>query len=219
MLAVPLRLRDIPMGVLAAINSTSHALRDEHVTYLSILGSFASGALEMARLAEEGRYSLIASERERIAAKMHDGIAQSLFGVSLGLESCKKLAIRDPGAVGGRLEELQAQLSASMSELRRYIYDLRPAKLRELGLPDAIRCWIKEITPSSGLRATAPPKVLVLTSYDDDAEILGALDAGASDYLMEDVSPAVLVEAIRTMADGTAALDAGVASRAFGLLD
>lgn len=154
MLAVPLRLHDVPIGVLAAINSTSHDLRDEHIAYLSILGSFASGALEMARLAEEGRYSLIASERERIAAEMHDGIAQSLFGVSLGLESCKKLAVRDPGAVVGRLEELQGQLAASMSELRRYIYDLRPAKLRELGLPDAIRCWIKEITTSSGLRAT-----------------------------------------------------------------
>lgn len=154
MLAVPLRLRDAPMGVLAAINSTNHGLRDEHIAYLSILGSFASGALEMARLAEEARYSLIASERERIAAEMHDGIAQSLFGVSLGLESCKKLAVRDPAAIVGRLEDLQAQLASSMSELRRYIYDLRPAKLRELGLTDAIRCWIKEIVPASGLRTT-----------------------------------------------------------------
>lgn len=154
MLAIPLRVRDTPMGVLAAINSTSHSLRDDHIAYLSVLGSFATGALETARLAEEGRYSLIASERERIAAEMHDGIAQSLFGVSLGLESCKKLAVRDPAAVVTRLDDLQAQLAASMSELRRYIYDLRPAKLRDLGLPDAIRCWIKEITPASGPRAS-----------------------------------------------------------------
>lgn len=61
--------------------------------------------------------------------------------------------------------------------------------------------------------AENPPRVLVLTSYDDDAEIFGALDAGASGYLMKDVSPSALVEAIRTMAEGTTVLDAGVAKR------
>lgn len=66
-----------------------------------------------------------------------------------------------------------------------------------------------------GLLTTGPnaPRVLVLTSYDDDAEIFGALDAGASGYLMKDVSPSALVEAIRTVADGTTVLDAGVARR------
>ncbi len=151
MLAVPMRVRDAVLGVLAVVNSEGHGFRDEHIAYLSVLGSFAAGVLESARLADESRYSLIASERERIAAEMHDGIAQSLFGISLGIESCKKLALRDPAAVVARLEELEAQLLASMSELRRYIYDLRPVRLRELGVVEAIRCWLKELTPSESV--------------------------------------------------------------------
>lgn len=57
------------------------------------------------------------------------------------------------------------------------------------------------------------PRIVVLTSYDDDAEVFGALDAGAFGYLMKDVSPSALVEAVRTVADGTMVFDSGIARR------
>ncbi len=63
------------------------------------------------------------------------------------------------------------------------------------------------------LESHDPPRVLVLTSYDDDDEVFGALDVGASGYLMKDVSPSALIEAVRTVAEGTTVLDAGVARR------
>ena len=45
-------------------------------------------------------------------------------------------------------------------------------------------------------------RVLVLTSYSDDALIQEALNAGAIGYLMKDISGAQLAEAIRRAADG-----------------
>jgi signal transduction histidine kinase len=150
-LAVPVRVKDRHLGVLCAINSVKHRLREEQTAFLSILGAFAASSLENARLAEDSRYSLLASERERIAREMHDGIAQSLFSISLGIEVCKKQVYRDPGSVAGRLDELQGLLEGSMGELRRYIYDLRPAKLQELGLAGAIDYWLKEITSKEKL--------------------------------------------------------------------
>jgi DNA-binding NarL/FixJ family response regulator len=57
------------------------------------------------------------------------------------------------------------------------------------------------------------PRVLVLTNYDTDADILGAIEAGASGYLLKDAPPAELVEAIRAAAGGEPAFAPGVSSR------
>ena len=57
------------------------------------------------------------------------------------------------------------------------------------------------------------PRVLVLTNYDTDADILGAIEAGASGYLLKDAPPGELVAAVRTAAAGEAALAPAVSSR------
>ena len=57
------------------------------------------------------------------------------------------------------------------------------------------------------------PRVLVLTNYDTDADILGAIEAGASGYLLKDAPPAELVAAVRAAAAGESALAPAIASR------
>ena len=66
LLAVPVRVQDQPLGILIAINAVNHGLLPEHTAFLSILGAFAAVSIANARLAEEGRYAMLASERERI---------------------------------------------------------------------------------------------------------------------------------------------------------
>jgi len=154
LLAVPVRTGTEPLGVLVAINATDHSLRPEHTAFLSILGAFAAASISNARLAEESRYALLSGERERIAREMHDGIAQSLFSISLGLEVCKKLVLRDPTAAMRRLEELQDELGGSMLELRRLVYDLRPVRLKEAGLVGALRAWVSDVTSSREMEGT-----------------------------------------------------------------
>ena len=58
-----------------------------------------------------------------------------------------------------------------------------------------------------------PPAVLVLTNYDTDGDILGAVEAGASGYLLKDAPPDELIAAIRAAAAGETALAPAVASR------
>ncbi|MEU2116066.1 response regulator transcription factor [Streptomyces sp. NPDC016459] len=63
---------------------------------------------------------------------------------------------------------------------------------------------------------TAAPggvKVLVLTTYDTDADILAAVEAGASGYLLKDAPPEELAAAVRTAAAGQSALAPAVAHR------
>jgi DNA-binding NarL/FixJ family response regulator len=57
------------------------------------------------------------------------------------------------------------------------------------------------------------PRVLILTTYDSDADILAAVEAGATGYLLKDAPPAELVAAIRTAADGKSALAPAIALR------
>ncbi len=56
-------------------------------------------------------------------------------------------------------------------------------------------------------------KVLILTSYDGDDEVFGALAAGASSYLMKDVTPVALIQTIRGVAEGRTILDSSIAPR------
>ena len=64
------------------------------------------------------------------------------------------------------------------------------------------------------VRAQLPhTRFLVLTTYDTDEYIVPALSAGAQGYLLKDTSPDELVRAIHSIAQGGAALEAGVAAR------
>jgi DNA-binding NarL/FixJ family response regulator len=55
-------------------------------------------------------------------------------------------------------------------------------------------------------------KVLVLTTYDTDSDVLPAIEAGAAGYLLKDASPADLQRAIRTAHEGGTVLAPSVAS-------
>ncbi|MGW6619067.1 response regulator [Streptomyces erythrochromogenes] len=57
------------------------------------------------------------------------------------------------------------------------------------------------------------PRVLVLTTYDTDADILAAVEAGASGYLLKDAPPEELAAAVRPAAAGQSALAPAVALR------
>jgi DNA-binding NarL/FixJ family response regulator len=56
------------------------------------------------------------------------------------------------------------------------------------------------------LTSAAPPKVLILTTFDHDQYVYGALRAGASGFLLKSAPPRELAGAIRTVAAGEAML-------------
>jgi DNA-binding NarL/FixJ family response regulator len=62
-------------------------------------------------------------------------------------------------------------------------------------------------------RRGIPARVLVLTTYDTDADVLPAIEAGATGYLLKDAPPAELVRGVRSAARGEAVLAPSVAAR------
>ncbi|HET6625337.1 MAG TPA: response regulator transcription factor [Nocardioidaceae bacterium] len=59
----------------------------------------------------------------------------------------------------------------------------------------------------------SPPRVLVLTTYETEADILAAIEAGATGYLLKDASPDELADAVRSAAAGQTALAPAIANR------
>ena len=57
-----------------------------------------------------------------------------------------------------------------------------------------------------------PPRGLVLTTYDTEADILAAIDAGAAGYLLKDAPPDELFRAVRGTARGETVLAPAVAA-------
>lgn len=86
--------------------------------------------------------------------------------------------------------------------------------------PDLVLMDLQFGTVQTGADATRrirafdhPPAVLVLTNYDTDRDILGAVEAGASGYLLKDSPPDELIAAIRAAASGETALAPAIAGR------
>ena len=57
------------------------------------------------------------------------------------------------------------------------------------------------------------PKVIMLTTFDDDALVQEAIEAGVHGFLLKDAEPDVLADAVRTVARGESVLSSGVTGR------
>lgn len=86
---------------------------------------------------------------------------------------------------------------------------------RELS-PDVVLMDIR-MPVLDGLAATrllhgdpAPPRVIVLTTFDADDHVVGALAAGADGFLLKDTPPGEIVAAIRKVAEGDPMLSPSV---------
>ncbi|MCP3423988.1 response regulator [Nocardioides pinisoli] len=96
------------------------------------------------------------------------------------------------------------------SALARFEAEHPDVVLMDLSLGDAERGGAET---TAALRATAdPPEVLVLTTYDTEADVLRALDAGARGYLLKDAPPDELFAGIRATARGETVLAPSVAA-------
>jgi DNA-binding NarL/FixJ family response regulator len=90
---------------------------------------------------------------------------------------------------------------------------LRPdVVLMDLRMPrtDGVTA-IKELA-----RRGVPSRVLVLTTYDTDSDVLPAIEAGATGYLLKDAPRDELFRAVEAAARGQAVLSPAVATRLMG---
>src|SRR5262249_35435160 len=122
---------------------------------------------------------------ERITLVLVDDHAVVRRGLRAFLELQEDLEIVGEAAEGAAAVELAGRL--------------RPRVV----LMDLVMPGTDGIAALRRLREAAPEsRVLVLTSYADDAQVFAALDAGAAGYLVKDTEPDALAAAIREVSAG-----------------
>ncbi|PYI68139.1 DNA-binding response regulator [Arthrobacter livingstonensis] len=97
-------------------------------------------------------------------------------------------------------------------------------RLQALGEPlDVVLMDLQMGAGMDGVTATraikgmpSAPPVLILTTYDTDADILAAVEAGASGYMLKDAPPEQIRAAVQQAAAGQTALAPEVAARLLG---
>lgn len=103
--------------------------------------------------------------------------------------------------------------AADGAEAVRVAEALRPdVVLMDLRMPgmDGVSATRELVRRGSGVR------VLVLTTYDTDSDVLPAIEAGATGYLLKDAPRDELLRAVRAAARGEAVLAPTVAARLMG---
>ena len=108
------------------------------------------------------------------------------------------------GEAGNGAEALARVADAGSGGVDVVLMDLR---MPQMGGVEAI----KELR-----RTASSVRVLVLTTFDTDRDVLPAIEAGATGYLLKDTGRDELVRAIRTAARGEAVLSPSVATRLLG---
>ncbi|MGY0231574.1 response regulator [Longispora urticae] len=100
-------------------------------------------------------------------------------------------------------------------EAVRLAAELRPdVVLMDLRMPGG-----DGVTAIRALKAAgSTSRVLVLTTFDTDTDVLPAIEAGATGYLLKDTPREELFRAVRSAARGEAALSPAVAGRLMGQL-
>lgn len=88
-------------------------------------------------------------ERLRISLQMHDGPAQSMSNLVLRAEICQRLLDRDIEMARAELGALKGAINTTLQDTRRFIFDLRPMILDDLGLVPTLRRYVQQIGEKS----------------------------------------------------------------------
>ncbi|QGV78400.1 sensor histidine kinase [Streptomyces ficellus] len=104
-----------------------------------------------AQLLVQAREAGVADERRRLAAEIHDTIAQGLTGIIAQLQAVT--ATQDPDAARRHLDRATALARHSLGEARRSVHDLGPAALEHGSLPDALHKTVTTWSERTGVAA------------------------------------------------------------------
>ncbi|MBL8056023.1 MAG: GAF domain-containing sensor histidine kinase [Anaerolineales bacterium] len=122
-------------------------------------------AYQLTAALRQSRERIVAAreeERRRLRRDLHDGLGPTLASQALKLDAALDLLEPEPAKAAAYLREVKAQTQATVADIRRLVYELRPAALDELGLASALREHARQMTgPAGGLRVTvAAPEAL-----------------------------------------------------------
>ena len=99
------------------------------------------------------QFRAVLAERNRIAREIHDNLAQDILGISVQLELVARLMPAASEAAKGPLDRARILVRNSMTEARRYVWDLRSQELHKKDLPAALRDTSRRLTAENNVES------------------------------------------------------------------
>ncbi|MDX3582631.1 sensor histidine kinase [Streptomyces europaeiscabiei] len=126
-------------------------VKERAETITALEKALAENAALHTQLVIQAREAGVADERHRLAAEIHDTIAQGLAGIITQLQVVASAA--DPDVAREHLGRAQALARQSLGEARRSVHNLSPAALEHDTLPVALRKTVAEWSERTGVSA------------------------------------------------------------------
>ena len=125
--AVPIRSSSTVLGVMVAGSDDPTANADRALVLCQALAAQLALGIQNANLRRQQLVVAADEERARIAHEIHDGVAQTMYALNLGIENCARLAQRGEHSwLNESLRNLVPLSRQTLLEIRHYIYDLTP---------------------------------------------------------------------------------------------
>lgn len=140
----PIVHQGVPLGDLLVAGRSGRGLDARERSLVDELVRHAAPAMLAARLTDdlqESRQRLVTAredDRRRLRRDLHDGLGPTLAGVALGIDVAIGRLDVDPVEARALLKEVKEETNATVDEVRRIAYALRPPALDELGLAGAV---------------------------------------------------------------------------------
>ncbi|WP_423408205.1 histidine kinase [Heyndrickxia sp. MSNUG] len=134
----PLVIENETIGMFIIARSRTKSFEDDDVQSIATLANQLAVIIKTRMLFTEKEKRIVLEERNRIARDIHDGVAQTLAGAVMKLETAGKKFNRNPEETRKLVEESVLGLRDSLREVRESIYALRPYPTERASLTEAI---------------------------------------------------------------------------------
>lgn len=127
------------------------------------------------RLSRDRVLEAVAAERRRLERDLHDGAQQRLVSVALGVGLARQKVHSDPDAAGELLDDVGAEVTQAITELRDLARGLNPVMLAEQGLDAALSALAGRSPVPVDIAVdleTRPPRAVEEAAYFTVAEAL-----------------------------------------------
>jgi signal transduction histidine kinase len=108
-------------------------------------------AVQLTAALQQSRFQLVTTreeERRRLRRDLHDGLGATLAALQLEVGALKRAIRGDPDKAEALADEFRADIRATIEDIRRLVYELRPPTLDQLGLVAAVRAQAIQSTRS-----------------------------------------------------------------------
>ena len=157
--AVPVRWQGQMIATLIVGFADPDRLTPAEVELLDEIGRQVALGMErlrlQARVQDQQNEIAVVAERNRIARDMHDGLVQYVYALGLQLEHARDLVAEQPGAVAPVLTSSIQQTNHVLSEMRTFIYQLRPIIMKEKEIGQWVLDLCRQFQEATGIPVQA----------------------------------------------------------------